>query len=142
MKKTVQKKKSKYDIDELVQKMEEYTQSTDIPILKEFCFINNLSYQYVANLRQKLENADLDKMASDKESDDILEENKLSYSIRRLLMKKEFMLEKKALKNEIPINFAVFSLKQLGWRDGQDIEVSTSESSAPSFKISIVKAED
>lgn len=142
MKKTVQKKKSKYDIDELVQKMEEYTQSTDIPILKEFCFINNLSYQYVANLRQKLENADLDKMASDKESDDIFEENKLSYSIRRLLMKKEFMLEKKALKNEIPINFAVFSLKQLGWRDGQEIEVSASEKSAPSFKISIVKAED
>lgn len=83
---------------EIRQAIEEYTEKTAIPILAEF------SYTYGV-LRQEL-----------------YKHEELSDAIKDLMSKKEFQLEKMAMTNKINSTFAIFSLKQMGWRDKQEIE--------------------
>ena len=116
--------KSKYDIETLCKQMEEYTMSTEIPILKEFAFNNRLDYGYLVNLRDHAANKG---------------DNRLSESISRLLCKKEFMLEKLAVREQINVSFAVFSLKQLGWREKQELELGAN--TVNKLKINLVAAE-
>ena len=91
---------------EEIQKINEllikYINDTDIPIVSEFAYQNNI--------RRAL-----------------LYENKvLSYTIKGLIDKKEAQLERKALDGDVNITMAIFSLKQLGWKDRQEIEHSGS----------------
>lgn len=130
MKNTTEKPKSKYDIPTLVAMMEEYIANTEIPIFKEFCYKNDLSYQYIKNLRGKLEL---------KETDPDSEENPLSYVINKLMMKKEVSIERGAMKGTIPTSFAIFSLKQMGWRERQEIEIP-SYGDGEGLRITLVKA--
>ena len=51
-------------------------------------------------------------------------DKELSYAIKRLMLKKEAQLEKLALKGKIDKTMAIFSLKQIGWRDKHEIEHS------------------
>ncbi len=83
---------------EIKQAIEDYTEKTVIPILAEF------SYTYGV-LRQEL-----------------YKHPELSDAIKNLMAKKEFQLEKMAMTNKVNSTFAIFSLKQLGWRDKQEIE--------------------
>lgn len=70
-----------------------YTDKTKLPILAEFAFQNDF-------IREQL-----------------YKYPELSYAIKRLLAKKEVQLEKIGLaKNN---SMAIFSLKQLGWRDSE-----------------------
>lgn len=72
-------------------KIIEYTDKTEIPILAEFAYKNNITreqlYQYPA----------------------------LTYALKRLIAKKEAQLERQGLAQNNTM--AIFSLKQLGWRD-------------------------
>ena len=87
-------------INELNKLLIEYIENTDIPIVAEFAYKNNIRRQ-------------------------LLYENEiLSDTTKRLINKKEAQLERQALGNTINTTFAIFSLKQLGWRDNKDMEIS------------------
>jgi len=73
--------------------MEKYIEETDIPILAEFAYTRDIR-------RNKLYELD-----------------ELKDTIKRMMEKKEAQLEKLAELNIINTTMAVFSLKQLGWRD-------------------------
>lgn len=79
--------------------MEKYTQETPIPKFAEFCFINELSREYLYEIAR-----------SNKE---------LSYNIKRLFLKKETALENGILSQTVNVTGGIFSLKQLGWSDKQ-----------------------
>ena len=83
---------------EINKAIEEYTEKTAIPILAEF------SYNYGV-LRQEL-----------------YKHPELSDAIKNLMAKKEFQLEKMAMTNKVNSTFAIFSLKQMGWRDRHELE--------------------
>lgn len=103
-------KSNKYKIKDMVKKINEYTDNTklpDIPILKEICVENDWNYDYVMQLQR-----------NDKE---------LSQSIKRLLMKKEVLLEKGMTGGQLVASASIFSLKQLGWRDEAKIEILEQE---------------
>lgn len=84
----------------LIKDIREYTDNNEYPILKELCYLKDYNYDTVM------------KMQRDNEE--------LMQSIKRLLCKKEAYLEKEGVKGNINSTMAVFSLKQLGWRDKQD----------------------
>ena len=69
----------------------------------------------------------------------LLEQNddRLDTSIKNLVNAKEYMLERLGLKGKINSTLAVFSLKQLGWRDQQQVDVGTD--TKKSIKITLVK---
>ena len=77
--------------------MNAYINETDIPIVSEFAYMNDISRQYLYELPE------------------------LSDTIKKLITKKEAQLEKLALTGKINHGMAIFSLKQLGWKDVQDI---------------------
>jgi hypothetical protein len=85
---------------EIKLKLEKYINSTDIPIIAEFCYKNHVRKQRLYEI------------------------HKLSDSIKELIEKKEAQLEKLALNGEIDKTMAIFSLKQLGWTDKTEIEHS------------------
>lgn len=86
-------------IGEMVKIIEEYTDKTDIPILKEVCYINKWNHVQVSE------------MAADRNNKNLMD------AIKRMQDKKESNLEKGMLTGKYGITGAVFCLKQLGWRD-------------------------
>lgn len=86
-----------YNVDLLCKKLSSYTKNTELPFLLEFTNINNLTRKH------------LYKLAKDNP--------KLEHEITLLKEKSEFMTDKLALKGKIKENFAIFRLKQFGWRD-------------------------
>lgn len=83
-------------IKEISVKMDEYTDDSDIPILSEFSYINKIRYAT------------------------LYEHEGLAESRERLFRKKEAQLERLALFNVANATMAIFSLKQLGWKDRHD----------------------
>jgi len=87
-------------VEKFLKLFEEYIKDTDIPIISEFAYLNDLpreiiyDYEEFTTLRKKAIN------------------------------KKEAQLEKLGLLNVVNSSMAIFSLKQLGWSDKQDIEHS------------------
>ena len=94
------KEYTKERIEEILISLDTYIAQTDIPIVAEF------AYQYEVR-RQAL-----------------YEYEEFSDTLKRLIDKKEAQLERKALDREIDHTMAIFSLKQLGWRDKKEIEHS------------------
>lgn len=88
--------------DNLVKDIVEYTNKTEYPILKELCYQKHYNYDTIM------------KMQRDNEE--------LMQSIKELLYKKESYLEREGLKGKLAQTMAVFTLKQLGWRDSIEIE--------------------
>ena len=84
-------------IAEICQLIDKYTEDTTVPIISEFCYTHDIRKQTL--------------YAYDGFSD----------SIKRLIEKKEAMLEKLALAGKVNVTMAIFSLKQLGWKDKQEI---------------------
>lgn len=99
----------KYDVEAMCGKIEEYIEANKegIPILKECCFENNWNYDYVMELQR--------------------ENPVLSQSTKRLLCKKEVNLEKGSLFGTLNSSQAIFSLKQLGWTDKRETELSSGD---------------
>ncbi|MCF8012481.1 MAG: DNA-packaging protein [Clostridiales bacterium] len=93
-------KYTKEKLKDIQATLERYIENTEIPILSEFAYQNKIP-------RQKLYEFEI-----------------LNDTIKTLIDKKEAQLERKALKNEINNTMAIFSLKQLGWKDRQEHEVS------------------
>jgi hypothetical protein len=87
---------TKKRIEELRKALIEYTDRTDIPILAEFCYKNEVD-------RRRL-----------------YEFPELADTMTRLISKKEAQLERLALENKINVRLACFSLKQLGWKETYD----------------------
>lgn len=83
--------------DNVVEELNKYTDETDIPILAEFCYQRNYTRDW------------LYRMAKDNEALDI--------AIKRCTGKKESVLERGALTGTLNQTMAIFSLKQLGWKD-------------------------
>lgn len=102
-------KTGKYD--NLIKDIEEYTRVTEYPILKEICYLKYYDYDYVMKLQRK--------------------DDELRQSIKRLINKKESYLEREGVKGNINSTMAVFTLKQLGWRD--KIEKEENEEKDNSF---------
>jgi hypothetical protein len=87
-------------IAELLTSIHEYTANTEIPILKEWCVSVGVPSTHVYDFEE------------------------FSEPIKVLIDKKEAALERKALDGEVNTTMAVFSLKQLGWSDRQQVEHS------------------
>jgi hypothetical protein len=87
-------------LEKIRQKIEAYTDETEVPILKEFAYKNHIL------------------------TTTLYEHPELSFSIKRLIEKKEAELERGMLTGRYNATGCVFSLKQLGWRDRQEIETT------------------
>jgi len=83
--------------------MRAYTEETDIPIMAEFAYTHGYPRE------------------------ELYKHPELSHSIKNMMSKKESQLEKMALLGVVNSTMAVFSLKQLGWRDKQEIENTVTE---------------
>lgn len=87
----------------LVKDIQEYTKKTDYPILKELCYQKHYNYDTIMKYQR--------------------EDEELMQSIKELLYKKETYLERNGILGKLSNTMAVFTLKQLGWKD--NIEVKT-----------------
>lgn len=98
--------KSKYNIDFMIKQVNEYIERNKrgLPILKEVCLENEWDYDYVMQLQR--------------------EHKELSQATKRLLSLKEIKLEKGALLGKIDKTMAIFSLKQLGWKDRNEHDIN------------------
>lgn len=118
--------KPKYKISFMIDKLAEYVDDCNVdgsqhypngqrkpvrvPILKECCLRNGWNYDYVMQLQRDNED--------------------LSDAIRELLGWKEVILEQGMLTGVFKPGAAIFSLKQLGWTDKQDIKLQKQEAIA------------
>lgn len=92
----------KYDRDVLLKNLLKYMEETDIPILAEFAYKNGVHREELYGMEE------------------------LSYAIKLLMSKKEGALERGGLEKTVNHSMAIFSLKQMGWRDVQEIGVNDS----------------
>lgn len=121
----------KYNVDEICRALDSYTaqcvKQKEVPILKEVFVKKGWDYMYVTQI---LNGRLLDQNPKD---------DRLDISIKNLINAKEYMLERLGLKGKINTTMAVFSLKQLGWRDQQQVDVGSTNNK--SIKITLVKPE-
>ena len=89
---------TKEKIAETNRMLNEYIDETAIPILVEFCYKHDIRRATLYEIPD------------------------LAYTIKRMMEKKESQLEKLAISGRCPPAFAIFSLKQLGWKDRQEVE--------------------
>ena len=89
-------------IAEMVVKMDAYIEENPIPIVAEFAYMNGIPKRTLYDLADKNE--------------------ELLHSIKVLVTKKEAQLERLGLAGAIDKTMAVFSLKQLGWKDKNETE--------------------
>jgi hypothetical protein len=81
------------DRPELLRKFLEYIDSTDIPVIQQFCYQNDVG------------------------TDQLYTWPEFAGALDKARNKKEANIEIKSLYNEINTRQAIFSLKQLGWSD-------------------------
>ena len=84
-------------VAEICEKFEKYINETDLPIIAEFAYMNDLCRQGLYDYPE------------------------FSTLLKKLVDKKEAQLEKLGALNIINSTMAIFSLKQLGWTDKQEI---------------------
>lgn len=102
---------NKKEIQAILEKLNEYIDNTKIPIVAEFAYQNDI------------------RRAA------LYEQPELAYAIKKLIDKKEAELERKGL--ETNNSMAIFSLKQLGWKDRQDITSNDEPIKNPPIKVII-----
>ena len=90
------------EVADIATSFKEYIQETDIPIIAEF------AYQ------------------ADVPRETLYKYHEFSTLLKECIDKKESALERLALEGKVNTTMAIFSLKQLGWRDKHDIEHSGS----------------
>lgn len=96
----------KYIIKDMIEIIDKYTDESDYPILKEACFLNGWDYDTVMRKRNSSE--------------------ELSRSIKRLMNKREIILEQGVQFGQLDRTFSIFALKQPvhGWTDKPPEEAS------------------
>ena len=87
----------KVNIEDLINDADDYIKTANPPILAEYAHIHGITRQYLYEIAKK--------------------DERLSDTIKRISEAKEAMLEKKALNGDYNSSMAIFSLKQLGWKD-------------------------
>lgn len=92
----------KLDYQTLIDDADAYIASADPPILAEYAHLHGITRCYLYQLAEAEKNAG---------------RPELSNTIKKISEAKEFILEKNALNGKYNSTMAVFSLKQLGWRD-------------------------
>lgn len=100
---------SKVNIDVLIGDIDSYIESADPPIIAEYAHLHGITRQRLYQL------ADEKKAAGD---------DRLFDAIKKLSEAKEIKLEKNGLSGDYAANVAIFSLKQLGWSDKQNMNLS------------------
>lgn len=108
----------KYQIDFVLKTMQEYIEKTELPIFKEVCYQNHWDTARIYQLGN--------------ENEELLD------TIKELTNKKEVELERGGLTGKYNSTMAVFSLKQLGWKDKQDIEVNSGNKKDNTIKVEFV----
>jgi predicted CopG family antitoxin len=96
-------------ISEALSALKKYIEETEIPIIAEFAFNYNIRRQLLYELPE------------------------FSDTIKALIEKKEANLERGALTGKINVTMAIFSLKQNGWRDKQEIEHGLNKETSKTF---------
>jgi hypothetical protein len=86
-----------HDREEIRKEFLDYIENTEIPIVAEFAVFADVN-------RQRL-----------------YEWEELADALKRCIAKKESALERLALSGKVNTAMAIFSLKQLGWSDRQDM---------------------
>lgn len=89
-------------IEEINALLENYIEITDIPIVAEFAYINDITRQRLYEFAEQ--------------------NSRFSDTMKKCVTKKEAQLERFGLLNVINPVMGIFSLKQLGWRDKVSIE--------------------
>ena len=79
------------------QKLEIYIEDTEIPIICEFCYLNDIRRERIYEFGR--------------------ENEEFSHTLKKCIYKKEAQLEKLGLIGACNPTMAIFSLKQLGWRN-------------------------
>lgn len=92
----------KVEVKNLIDGVDAYLENTSLPIVAEYAQINHITADYLYELARK-ETAE--------------GRPELSRSIKRITDQKAIVLEKGALIGKFSSSMAIFSLKQLGWRD-------------------------
>ena len=87
-------------ISELVKAFEKYIEENDLPIVAEFAYMHNIDRTL------------------------LYDRPEFSTLLKKCVAKKEARLERGLLTGEYNAPGAIFSLKQLGWKDKQEIEHS------------------
>ena len=95
---------TKEDIDKIIKACEDYTANTPVPRLIDFAHSQGFSSQLL--------------------KDHASRHPELALSLKKLIEKKEDALEQGMITGKMPPAAAIFSLKQLGWRDKQEVEHS------------------
>ena len=105
-KETVEKARKKINppmtperLEELCEKLDRYIEETDIPILAEFAYKNNIDKRI------------------------FWEHIEFEPLVQKALAKKESNLERALYSGEINAPGAIFALKQLGWKDRHDVGI-------------------
>lgn len=104
------------DRAKLLKSLEEYVQNTEIPIFKEWCSFNGLLAQTVMAWPEFKELHDL------------------------CIGKKEAGLERASLNGAVNNTQAIFSLKQLGWRDKQEVDLNVPQPISVNFTENVDKS--
>jgi hypothetical protein len=96
----------KFNVDDIIQAVNSYIDSTDQPFIQEFCLNYDISDEQLMRYRNS--------------------NDKLSGAIKKLLAKQELYLIREGAANKINPTMAIFRLKQpvFGYTDRQDVKVS------------------
>jgi hypothetical protein len=85
--------------EELFNRFKKYIDNTTLPIIAEFAYMNDIERQY------------------------LYDNQMFSTLLKKCIAKKEANLEKGALTGKLNPSMAIFSLKQIGWKDKQADEM-------------------
>jgi hypothetical protein len=85
--------------EQLFDRFKKYIDNTTLPIIAEFAYMNDIERQY------------------------LYDNQMFSTLLKKCIAKKEANLEKGALTGKLNPSMAIFSLKQLGWKDKQADEM-------------------
>ena len=99
--------------EQLFDRFKKYIDNTTLPIIAEFAYMNDIERQY------------------------LYDNEMFSTLLKKCIAKKESNLEKGALTGKLNPSMAIFSLKQLGWKDRKEEEVQN-----PSINITFAKASE
>ncbi|MBQ3691696.1 MAG: hypothetical protein II931_00010 [Clostridia bacterium] len=92
----------KVKVKDLINGVDEYIENANPPIVAEYAHLHGITRSYLYQLADREEKKG---------------NNGLSNAIKKISEAKEIRLEQGGLSGEYKPNMAIFSLKQLGWRD-------------------------
>lgn len=105
---------------EILEKLVKYIEKEDYPTIPEFCVQNNI---YKQRIYEWAKEESINKDCEDKPS---LAEY-FTDCIKRINEKQEAYMENAGMNNKIPIAFAIFKLKNLGWKDRIAEEINVND---------------